>query len=267
MIIEQKKALENVKNQFFEHHNKIVDLENYGQTAYNNVFSKLNEKYENLKYTSITMDPPTSSVHRTHIHISFSAYRAGKYTGPGGALTSFDNQSGPKSTIVSSVRQKLEQSNIGLEYQDKSYIKDDSRLTDLQVFELLYSIANLNAEIAAVFTALTYRETRNRPYSANKYGFFGLLQYGTRTKSGGTIEVDLLIPKKEKVKELNSDDEDKNNDDRDHDKKSEHYNHRDTFNKNNPIKGGEVKDSDDGDKSIEKKNNDSNKKKRKEADE
>ena len=172
----------------------------YIKTGTSSQVGKLVEKYENLKYTSITMDSPTSSVHKNHIHISFSAYRAGKYAGPGGALTSFDSQSGPKSTIVSAIRQKLEQSNIGLEYQDKSYIKDDSQLTDLQVFELLYSIANLNAEIAAVFTALTYRETRNRPYSANKYGFFGLLQYGTRTKSGGDIEVDLLIPTKEKVK-------------------------------------------------------------------
>lgn len=172
----------------------------YIRTGTSSQIGKLVEKYENLKYVSISMDSPTSSVHKTHIHISFSAYRAGKYTGSGGALASLNGQSGPNSTVVAAVRKKLEESDIGLEYQDKSYIKDDSRLTDLQIFELLYTIANLNAEIAAVFTALTYRETRNRPYSANKYGFFGLLQYGTRTASGGDIEVDLLIPTKEKVK-------------------------------------------------------------------
>lgn len=161
---------------------------------------KLVEKYENLKYTSISIDSPTSFVHKTHIHISFSAYRAGKYGGAGGVLSVL-GQSGPSSTIVNRVRQALQKDNIGLEYQDKNYFKDESKLTDLQVFELLYGTANMIPEIAAIFTAIAYRESRWGPYSANQQGFFGLLQFGSRRGgSGGDAQVDLLIPTKEKVK-------------------------------------------------------------------
>lgn len=161
---------------------------------------KLVEKYENLKYTSISMDSPKSSVHKSHIHISFSAYRAGKYGGAGGVL-SVVGQSGPSTTIVNRVRQALQKDNIGLEYQDKNYFGDDSQLTDLQVFELLYGTANMIPEIAAIFTAIAYRESRWRPSSANKQGFFGLLQFGTRRgESGGDVQVDLLIPTTEKIK-------------------------------------------------------------------
>jgi hypothetical protein len=161
---------------------------------------KLVEKYENLKYTSISMDSATSSVHKSHIHISFSAFRTGKYGGAGGSL-SVVGQSGPNNAIVTRVRDALQKDNIGLEYQNKNYFNDESQLTGLQVFELLYTVGNMVPEIAAIFTAIAYRESRWRPYSANKYGFFGLLQFGSRRgESGGNVEVDLLIPTKETIK-------------------------------------------------------------------
>lgn len=161
---------------------------------------KFVEKYENLKYTTISMDSPTSFVHKTHIHISFSAFRTGRYSGPGGAIATAA-QSGSSTQVVTRVRETLQQANISLDYQNKNYIKDESQLNDLQMFELLYNVANMVPEIAAIFTAIAYRETRWRPYSANKYGFFGLLQYGTRRgASGGDAQVDLLIPTTETIK-------------------------------------------------------------------
>ena len=172
----------------------------YLSSGTKNTMGKLVEKYENLVYTSIAMDSPTSSVHKSHIHISFSAFRAGKYDGAGGVLAVL-GQSGPNSSIVTRVRQALQKDNIGLEYQNKNYFKDESQLTDLQVFELLYTVANMVPEIAAIFTAISHRESRWRPYSANKQGFFGLLQYGSRRgESGGDATVDLLIPTKERIK-------------------------------------------------------------------
>lgn len=168
----------------------------------NSQIGKLVEKYENLKYTTIAMDSPKSSVHKSHIHISFSAYRTGRYSGEGGAIAlQAQSQSGQPTAITSRVRQKLQENNITLDYQDKNYFNDESQLSDLQVFELLYSVANMIPEIAAIFTAIAYRESRWRPYAANKYGFFGLLQFGTRRgQSGGDSQVDLLIPTKETIK-------------------------------------------------------------------
>jgi hypothetical protein len=49
LISEQQRQLQLIEEKFFILYNKIDELQTYGQTAYNNLFSELNEKYKKLK--------------------------------------------------------------------------------------------------------------------------------------------------------------------------------------------------------------------------
>ena len=54
-------------------------------------------------------------------------------------------------------------------------------------------------ELAAIFTAIAYRESRYRPTSANTSGYFGLWQWGSKGSDGKKV-VTLAHPKEERVK-------------------------------------------------------------------
>jgi len=57
--------------------------------------------------------------------------------------------------------------------------------------------------MAAIFTAIAYRESRYRPTSANTSGYFGIWQWGSRTSDGsadGKKTVTLAYPNEERVK-------------------------------------------------------------------
>jgi hypothetical protein len=54
-------------------------------------------------------------------------------------------------------------------------------------------------EVAAIFTAIAYRESRYRPTSANTSGYFGIWQWGSRGSDGKKV-VNLAYPKEERVK-------------------------------------------------------------------
>jgi len=68
-----------------------------------------------------------------------------------------------------------------------------------QVFDLLKNYAMFGDEMAAIFTAIAYRESRYRPTSANTSGFFGIWQWGSRYPDGRNV-VTLAHPKEERVK-------------------------------------------------------------------
>jgi hypothetical protein len=162
------------------------------------------QKYSNLKYITIDKDGPGETVHRSHIHISFSAFRGGRYAGKDGFISLKGSSESAPSTntpavggsLSSKIRSVLVSEGVKTKaYQEKSFLNDTSGLSDLQVFELLYDFGNFNEELSALFTALSWRESSHRPYTVNKSGFYGLWQVGSRKEAGGSNRVELPFPK------------------------------------------------------------------------
>lgn len=171
------------------------------------VVGKMVEKYSKLKYVKIAKDAPDDATHRSHIHISFSPARAGKYTGSNGRMTmsslgTFINTS-PQFLNMDFYKNNLP-AKVDYARLSKSFYNDESSMTDLEVFYLLNQYGNFSEEISAIFTALAYREANYRPYIANTSGFIGLWQIGTRIKNldgdpqGGLVLADLSLPQSQK---------------------------------------------------------------------
>jgi len=164
------------------------------------IVGKMVEKYQNLKYVKIAKDKPNDVTHISHIHISFSPSRAGKYTGANGQMSVLGSSSGsypsfvniPYLTNVLNGTNTVDQSKLS-----KSFFNDKTALTDVEVFFLLNQYGNFNQEISAIFTALAYREANYRVYAANEDGFFGLWQMGSRQNSGGALTSNLTLPQSE----------------------------------------------------------------------
>jgi hypothetical protein len=161
--------------------------------------NKILEKYPNLKYVAISKDAPNVGVHQSHIHISFSSNRAGRYVGPGGLLIPIGNGSSG-STNPGSGTGSNTGSRAGL-FQSifKSFLNDDTALKDTDVFELLNSYGNFSEEISAIFTAIAFRESVYKPFVANSSGYFGLWQIGSRLKDGSDKSFNLVYPTNEKT--------------------------------------------------------------------
>jgi hypothetical protein len=164
------------------------------------IVGKMVEKYSKLRYVKIAKDAPDDSTHKSHIHISFSPARAGKYTGPNGQMSMSGLGSYASANpaflnldyFTNNLSAKVDSARLS-----RSFYQDQSALTDIEVFYLLTQYGNFSEEISAIFTAIAYREATCRPYVANEYGFFGLWQMGTRSNSGGKILSNLALPQSE----------------------------------------------------------------------
>lgn len=77
---------------------------------------------------------------------------------------------------------------------------DQSKMTDMEVFTLLHEFGNFPAEMAAVFTAISFRESSWRPRVVNDDSFAGLFQIGTKESWSRDLEIDLQIPYARTVK-------------------------------------------------------------------
>lgn len=117
-------------------------------------------KYPNLKYIKFHPD----AKHRNHIHISFSAARAGVYTGPGGAFTTgpiappATTPANPTSGLFYIPAGVVVPGNILNSKFTKSYKAANSgELKADEIFQLLTGTIAY-PELAAVLTAISQRE-------------------------------------------------------------------------------------------------------------
>ncbi|MEY4334799.1 MAG: hypothetical protein RLZZ196_3549 [Bacteroidota bacterium] len=106
----------------------------------------------------------SDSNHRNHIHVSFGPYRAGSFITPeiAAEITGVSAAGSGSSSALNVTTFKT------------SFKGKNDQLTPEQVFDLLKNYAMFGDELAAIFTAISYRESRYRPYSANSSGYFGL---------------------------------------------------------------------------------------------
>lgn len=160
--------------------------------------SQIVQKYPNLKYVKINRDKPNDPTHTSHIHMSFSPARAGKYTGPQGKLSvvSMPLNMNPEFLNVGNFLTQTQ--NVDANRLSRSYQNDKSQLSDIEIFYLLSQYGNFSAEISALFTAIAWRESAFSPYVANQYGYFGLFQIGSRAGSDGKNTSNLILPTSEK---------------------------------------------------------------------
>jgi hypothetical protein len=139
------------------------------------------------------------SRHRNHVHLSFGPDRAGSILSAS-VLTAQQQQQSPGTPggsggagVAPAIAERLK----------KIYYAGDGVLTDVEVFTLLNDFGNYGEEVSALFTALSWRESRWKPWAINKHGFVGLWQLGTRTggaggqASGGGNKVKLVIPQEQ----------------------------------------------------------------------
>jgi cell wall-associated NlpC family hydrolase len=168
----------------------------------------IKRKYPRLRY----VDFETSQEHRAHIHISFSAERAGIYTGPSGALIRVSN----------TVRNSTRPQNPPSQYQHtpynfrelsveetlswyKNYANSPTEtITRDALFDLLRSTV-MSDEAAALFIGIVARESGLRPVSINggwrqsggnysgEYSI-GMFQINLRTNAHGTKRVSIPYP-------------------------------------------------------------------------
>lgn len=77
---------------------------------------------------------------------------------------------------------------------------DQSKMSDIDVWYLLKEYGNFSAEMAAIFTAICFRESSYRPRIVNEFGFTGLFQIGTKEIWSTNLAIDLIKPNQTSVK-------------------------------------------------------------------
>jgi len=134
---------------------------------------KVNRPY--LQYVNFS----ANSDHRDHIHLSFSGMRAGKYVGPGGAMTikSTNVTSRPSGSADSMEREIGSGSTISAPVTssslDKNYYGDWGFSLGLDgVFQLLTETW-CSPEVAAILAAISVRESTCRPGGFNPNALTG----------------------------------------------------------------------------------------------
>jgi len=176
--------------------NKFVslDYENNKQGS----GSKISENYSNLKYVKIFL---TDTGHKDHIHMSFSPQRGGKYVGENGALSAVFSKSNVNTGngASSSTRPDSAPLSINTSALTKVYT-DQSKMTDVEVYTVLKEYGNFSSEMAAVFTAISFRESSWRPRVVNNDSFVGLFQIGTKESWSRNLQIDIQLPFESTVK-------------------------------------------------------------------
>lgn len=147
------------------------------------------KKHPNLaKFVNLAADPN----HKDHIHISFGAKRAGVFfvgstqgdvSSAGISTEPFGPQVANPQTLASKFKKSF--------YKPTSPFGEGS-LTPMEMFYLLNYYGNFGEELSAIFTEMARRESRYNPWSTNDSGYMGLLQTGTRIKSGDTGGADVV---------------------------------------------------------------------------
>lgn len=151
--------------------------------------TEIKRKYTGLQH----IDFETSQEHRAHIHISFSAERAGVYTGPNGILI----QSTRQGSQTTSLRTPTLQTPTELTVQDRAnwyrnYADSPSEAISRESLYELLRATIMTDESAALFMGIVGRESGFRPVAING---------GWRLSSGnysdeysiGLFQVNLLI--------------------------------------------------------------------------
>jgi hypothetical protein len=170
----------------------------YANGKTNGTISKLSSRYPNLKFVKIILDADS---HSDHIHMSFSPQRGGIYVGENGALSAVYSQGdvnlgggGSSSVKPDNVPVIINTSNLTKVYTDQS------KMTDIEVYTLLKEYGNFSSEMAAVFTAISFRESSWRPRVVNSDSFVGLFQIGTKESWSRDLIIDLQLPFESTVK-------------------------------------------------------------------
>jgi hypothetical protein len=171
--------------------NSFVGQE-YANGKNNGTMNKVSSLYQNLKYVKIILD---NNHHADHIHMSFSPQRGGKYVAKDGGLSlvvgSKDVISNPGNS--SSIKPDKFGVSINTAILTKVFT-DYSTMSDMEVFVLLKEAGNFSAEMAAVFTAISFRESSWRPRVVNNDSFVGLFQIGTKESWSRDLKIDLAYP-------------------------------------------------------------------------
>lgn len=153
-------------------------------------------RYRNLRYVNFYSD----SNHRSHIHVSWSAARSGRYAGPGGALSvptfewidgSSSIPGGTWSNLMSELSAEAPISEESLAKFRMSYAtgEDPGVLTNIELFDLLRSTV-FSAEAAAIFCAVVMRESGGtvrliNPITSGGDWSVGLFQINLRIGANG----------------------------------------------------------------------------------
>lgn len=170
----------------------------YANGKTNGTISKLSSRYPNLKFVKIILD---SDSHADHIHMSFSPQRGGIYVGENGALSAVYSKADTNapSGASSSTRPDSAPLSVNTSNLTKVYT-DQSKMTDIEVYTLLKEYGNFSSEMAAVFTAISFRESSWRPRVVNSDSFVGLFQIGTKESWSRDLVIDLQLPFESTVK-------------------------------------------------------------------
>jgi hypothetical protein len=170
----------------------------YANGKTNGTISQLSKKYPNLKFVKIILDADS---HSDHIHMSFSPQRGGIYVGENGALSAVYSQgdSGVSVGGSSSVKPDNAAVIVNTSALTKVYT-DQTKMTDLEVFTVLKEYGNFSAEMAAIFTAISFRESSWRPRVVNNDSFVGLFQIGTKESWSRDLLIDIQLPYESTVK-------------------------------------------------------------------
>jgi len=176
----------------------------YVDQSYDTYESKTNQlwaKYPNLKYLKLKRD--TSGVHDNHIHISFSPARGGLYAGPGGLLYNPSTASGTSSSAQSAVNKTLYLTSpygaMPTNILKKDFTGNTQSPKPEEVFLALTEVGYFSDEAAAIFVAISNRESLRRVYIVDQYGAVGLWQISSSLKDRGNIPVYIKLPQPEKI--------------------------------------------------------------------
>ena len=148
--------------------------------GFESVDTAIKTQYPNLKYVNFEFGPE----HTENIHISFSPQRGGKYMGSGGWTTSdastqkFDENGNPVDDSASGASAK--------EKAYKNYKNGGPPITPYELFIMLSQEGPFSDEAAAIFCAITGRESGASPAAYN-----GKCSDG-KTSWGGDVSIGMF---------------------------------------------------------------------------
>ena len=148
--------------------------------GYESADTAIKTQYPNLKYVNFEFGPE----HTDNIHISFSPQRGGKYIGSGGWTTSdasaqkFDENGNPVDDSASGASAK--------EKAYKNYKNGGPPITPYELFIMLSQEGPFSDEAAAIFCAITGRESGASPAAYNGKCF------DNKTSWGGDVSIGMF---------------------------------------------------------------------------
>jgi hypothetical protein len=148
--------------------------------GFESVDTAIKTQYPNLKYVNFEFGPE----HTENIHISFSPQRGGKYIGSGGWTTSdasaqkFDENGNPVDDSASGASAK--------EKAYKNYKNGGPPITPYELFIMLSQEGPFSDEAAAIFCAITGRESGVSPAAYNGTCF------DNKTSWGGDVSIGMF---------------------------------------------------------------------------